>query len=64
MKKRHEQKLVVISLVLFFLFNIPLIWIFNSDGAIFGIPILYFFVFLIWGLACVISYIILKRHYE
>ncbi len=64
MKKRHQQKLVVLSLVLLFLFNIPLIFMFNHSGNIFGFPVLYFFIFLIWGVSIIISFVILKRFYE
>ncbi|RED43507.1 hypothetical protein DFQ10_105105 [Winogradskyella eximia] len=64
MKKRHEQKLAVLSLALFLVFNIPFILIFNFEGAIFGIPTLYFSIFSFWLLSILISYIVLKRHYE
>ena len=64
MKKRHEQKLVIISLSLFFVFNVPLIFMFNKIGSVFGFPILYFAIFFIWFLSIVASYIILKRYYE
>jgi len=64
MKKRHEQKLAVLSLALFLIFNIPFILVFNFEGAIFGIPTLYFSIFSFWLLSIIISYIVLKRHYE
>jgi O-antigen/teichoic acid export membrane protein len=64
MKKRHEQKLIVLSIALFLIFNIPFVLIFNMEGAIFGVPVFYFSVFSIWLLSVVISYIVLKRHYE
>ncbi|WP_344928480.1 hypothetical protein [Aquimarina addita] len=64
MKKRHQQKLVILSLGLVFLFNLPLILIVNRSGSIFGFPILYFAVFLIWAIAILISAFILKKHYE
>lgn len=64
MKKRHEQKLVVLSIALLLIFNIPFILIFNTEGVIFGVPTFYFSVFSIWLLSIIISYIVLKRHYE
>ncbi|WBX77185.1 hypothetical protein PG911_02680 [Tenacibaculum ovolyticum] len=64
MKKRHEQKLIVLSIVLFLLFNVPFVLIFNFEGAVFGIPTFYFFIFSIWLLSIIISAIVLKRHYE
>lgn len=64
MKKRHEQKLIVLSVTLFLIFNVPFIMIFNSEGHVFGVPVFYVFIFSIWLLSIIISYIVLKRHYE
>ncbi|WP_250432494.1 hypothetical protein [Hanstruepera flava] len=64
MKKRHEQKLVVLALALLLLFNVPFLLIFNVEGQVLGIPIIYFSIFTIWFAAIIISYMILKRHYE
>ncbi|MAY86527.1 MAG: hypothetical protein CML02_07420 [Pseudooceanicola sp.] len=64
MKKRHEQKLVILSITLFVMINIPFVLVFDVPGTIAGIPILYFALFSIWLIAIIISFIILKRHYE
>jgi O-antigen/teichoic acid export membrane protein len=64
MKKRHEQKLIVLSIALFLIFNIPFILIFNFEGAVWGVPTFYFSVFTFWLMSIVISYIVLKRFYE
>lgn len=64
MKKRHEQKLVMLSLALCIVFNIPLIFLFGKNDALLGIPTLYLSIFSFWLLSIVISYIVLKRHYE
>lgn len=64
MKKRHEQKLIVLSISLFLLFNLPFVLVFNANGDVFGIPTFYFSIFSIWLLSVVISYIVLNKHYE
>jgi len=64
MKKRHEQKLIVLSIALFLIFNVPFVLVFNFDGAVFGFPTFYFSVFSIWLLSIIISGIVLNRHYE
>jgi len=64
MKKRHEQKLIVLSIALFLFFNIPFVLIFNFQGVVLGIPAFYFSIFSIWLLSIIISGIVLKRHYE
>lgn len=64
MKKKHEQKLIVLSIILIFLFNIPLVFIFNGDTQILGYPILYFSIFFIWLSGIIISFYILHKYYE
>ncbi|KPM33840.1 Hypothetical protein I595_747 [Croceitalea dokdonensis DOKDO 023] len=63
MKKRHQQKLVILAVVLFFLWNVPFVSIFNGFGHILGFPSVYIFIFCSWFIAIVISYIVLKRFY-
>lgn len=64
MKKRHQQKLIVLSIALFLVFNVPFVLIFNFEGVIMGIPTFYFSIFSIWLLSIIVSGIVLKRHYE
>lgn len=64
MKKRHEQKLVILSLSLLLAFTVPFILIFNKVDAIFGIPVLYLYIFIVWLIAVIIAYRILSKHYE
>jgi len=64
LKKRHEQKLVLLSLGLFIVLNIPFLLVFNSANTVFGVPVFYFSIFIICLLSVLISYYILKRFYE
>ncbi|NNJ56948.1 MAG: hypothetical protein HKP59_00525 [Lutibacter sp.] len=64
MKKRHQQKLIVLSVLLLCFFNIPLILLFSGNATIFGFPITYFYIFSIWAISIIISFIILKKYYE
>ncbi len=64
MKKRHEQKLVILAIALLLVLNIPFLLIFNINGAVFGIPTFYFSVFSVWLISIIVSYVILKKHYE
>lgn len=64
MKKRHQQKLILISIALFFLWNVPFVAIFDVDGHVFGFPILYVAIFLSWLLSIIFAYIILRKFYE
>jgi len=64
MKKRHQQKLILISIVLFFIWNVPFVGIFDGDAQVLGFPILYVFLFISWLLSIILTYIILKKFYE
>ena len=64
MKKRHQQKLVIVSLGLVIMLNAPMILIFDHSGSVLGIPMIYFFIFLIWIVSVVLSYLILNRYHE
>ncbi len=64
MKKRHQQKLVILAIALFFLWNVPFATIFDGNGHFFGFPVFYVFIFISWLLMILISYIILKKFYE
>ncbi|EMY80481.1 hypothetical protein ES731_10220 [Psychroflexus gondwanensis] len=62
MKKRHQQKLIFLSLSLILLINIPFVFAYNSDVSVLGFPLFYFFIFVIWLISVVISFSILKKY--
>lgn len=64
MKKRHLQKLMLISVILLMALNMPLVLLFNSAGPVMGIPAILFYVFLVWGVSAIVSLIIIKRYGE
>lgn len=64
MKKRHEQKLIILSIALWVLFNAPLIFIANIEFNLWGIPFFYVYCFASWLLAILISFVVLIKHYE
>lgn len=45
-----NQRLVALFLLGCLLFNYPLLSLFNNPTEIFGIPLLYAYVFAVWGL--------------
>lgn len=64
MKKRHEQKLVLLGISLILAFTVPFILIFDRADAFCGIPVLYLYIFLVWLISIVIAFSILSKHYE
>ena len=64
MKIRHQQKLVILSIVLFILLNAPVLLLFNSARQWAGIPSVYAYLFAVWAGSCVSSYFIFKKFDE
>ena len=44
------QRLVALSMLGCLLFNYPILALFNRTGTVAGIPILYVYIFVVWGL--------------
>ncbi|EAZ94424.1 hypothetical protein FBBAL38_12040 [Flavobacteria bacterium BAL38] len=64
MKKRHQQKLVVFSLILVLVFNLPIVLLFDSADALLGMPIIYIYIFSAWLISVLMSWIVVQRYYE
>ena len=64
MKKRHKQKLVLLSATLFVLFNAPILLLFNSHQQKFGLPIIYIYIFSVWLASIIASFLVFKKFDE
>ncbi|WP_294267085.1 hypothetical protein [uncultured Chryseobacterium sp.] len=64
MKKRHEQKLIILSIGLMIAFSIPVSLLFNSSREIFGYPMILVYIFVVWMVSIIISFIIVKKYDE
>ncbi|RKS97902.1 hypothetical protein BCF58_2036 [Chryseobacterium defluvii] len=64
MKKRHEQKLIILSLGLMIAFSIPISLLFNSEKEVFGYPMILIYLFVVWMISILISFVIIKKHDE
>ena len=64
MKKRHQQKLVVLSLLLLLALNLPIVLLFDSSESFLGFPIIYIYVFSVWLFSVLMSLIVVQRYYE
>ncbi len=64
MKKRHEQKLIILSLGLLIAFSIPVSLLFNSDREVLGYPMILIYIFVIWMISIIISFVIIKKYDE
>lgn len=64
MKKRHQQKLVVLSLLLLLALNLPILLLFDTSESFLGFPIIYIYLFSVWLFSILMSWIVIKRYYE
>jgi hypothetical protein len=64
MKKRHEQKLILIAFSLFILLNMPLLLLFDSSQKVLGFPAIYVYIFTIWLIGIALTTYILKKFDE
>lgn len=64
MKKRHEQKLIILSFGLMILFSAPLSLLFNSEKELLGFPMIYIYIFGVWLFSIVASFVIFKKYDE
>lgn len=64
MKKRHQQKMLILSVVLLMGFNIPLVLLFDSSKCLLGFPVIYVYIFSISLLSVLISLLIVNRYDE
>ena len=57
----HGQRLIAVFLLGCLLFNYPLLYLFNADHRIFGVPLLYVYVFAAWALLIVLVALVITR---
>jgi predicted permease len=55
------QRLIALFLLGCLLFNYPLLYLFNSDSQIFGVPLLYAYIFAAWALLIVLMAWVVER---
>ncbi len=64
MKKRHEQKLIILSIGLVIAFSIPVSLLFNSERELHGYPMILIYIFVLWMISIIISFVIIKKYDE
>ena len=57
----HGQRLIAVFLFGCLLFNYPLLFLFNSDYRVFGVPLLYVYIFAAWALLIVLIALVIAR---
>ncbi|MDR6513881.1 hypothetical protein [Chryseobacterium camelliae] len=62
MKKRHEQKLILLSIGLMVAFSIPVSLLFNSEQEVLGYPMLLVYFFAVWMVSIITAFVIVKKY--
>jgi hypothetical protein len=55
------QRLAALFLLGFLLFNYPLLTLFTGSVQVFGIPVLYFYVFAVWALLIALMALVVEK---
>lgn len=62
MKHRPKgERLVALALLGFLLFNYPLLSLFSSEDTVFGVPVLYAYLFASWGLLIALMALVVRK---
>jgi hypothetical protein len=59
--RRKGERLVALALLGFLLFNYPLLSLFSTDGTVVGVPVLYAYLFVSWGLLIGLMALVLRK---
>ena len=60
-QRRNSERLVALALLGFLLFNYPLLSLFSTDGTVLGIPVLYSYLFVTWGLLIGVMALVVRK---
>jgi hypothetical protein len=59
--RRKGERLVALALLGFLLFNYPLLSLFSTDGTVAGVPLLYAYLFVSWGLLIGLMALVVRK---
>jgi uncharacterized membrane protein (DUF485 family) len=59
--RRKGERLVALALLGFLLFNYPLLSLFSTDSTLLGVPLLYAYLFVSWGLLIGLMALVVRK---
>jgi hypothetical protein len=59
--RRKGERLVALALLGFLLFNYPLLSLFSTDRSVVGVPLLYAYLFVSWGLLIGLMALVVRK---
>ena len=63
-KARQNKRLVGLFLLVFVLFNYPLLSLFNHETMVLGMPLLFFYIFTAWALLILLAAIATRMRWR
>jgi hypothetical protein len=60
-QRRKSERLIALALLGFLLFNYPLLSLFSVEGTVFGVPVLYAYLFASWGLLIALMALVVRK---
>ena len=60
-RQRADARLVALAVLAFALFNYPLLRIFDVDVLVLGVPLVWLYVFVVWGLLIALVGVAVRR---
>jgi hypothetical protein len=63
-ENKKSKRLVALFLLGFVLLNYPILSLLNISNTVFGLPLLYLYIFGIWGLLIFLSALVMSRSKE
>ena len=60
-QRRKGERLIALALLGFLLFNYPLLSLFNTEGTVAGVPVVYAYLFASWALLIGLMALVLRK---
>lgn len=60
-ERRQNERLLALAAMLFVFLNYPLLSLFSRDSFLFGIPVLYLYLFCLWAVAIAVMLLVQSR---
>ena len=59
--RRKGERLIALALLGFLLFNYPLLSLFSTEDSVLGVPVLYAYLFVSWGLLIGLMALVVRK---
>ncbi len=64
MKVRHQQKFILLTIILIIGLNLPIVLLFDNTDNLLGFPAIYIYIFSLWTISILTSIYFIKKYHE